>query len=526
MVRQNAMKTVTTLPNVSIELDGSPLSSENVQTLELVRVQQRLSLPAQCELTFLSPRSALLDELAAGTSLKVSVSGFQAPLFEGQVTAVEYRYHAAGTFLLHVRGYDALHTLKTRQSGRVYVEVTPQRLVEALTGDLGISIEAAESGPVYPRLIHDRASDFEVIRQVLDRCGLFMVLRGSTLHLITLEGSGAPVELALGNTLLEASVDINAGSVPPGVSVIGWDALGVETYSGSATAARSGRRIPADTAFALLMEEERSVINEMTHDEAEAQARAQAELDARTAGKAVLRGAADGDSGLMPGTRIDITGLAEAVCGQYVLTSVTHVIDHQRGYISEISTEPPTTSKHSTGTTITLGTVIQVDDPDGLGRVKVSLPAYEDAETEWLGVLGVGAGAGKGLIMLPNTNDTVLVLLAHENPGQGIVLGGMYGRQGAPEPGVEEGSVRAFTLMTSGGQRIQLREMADSIILRNDQGSQIELTAGKIRLENSDGSLLELLPERVHLKAARDLILEAPGKSLTLRAARIDLERG
>ena len=62
------------------------------------------------------------------------------------------------------------------------------------------------------------------------------------------------------------------------------------------------------------------------------------------------------------------------------------------------------------------GVVKSVDDPDQLGRVQVTLPTLGDIESAWMEVLSVGAGSGKGLVALPDVDDSVLVLLIHGDP--------------------------------------------------------------------------------------------------------------
>ena len=151
----------------------------------------------------------------------------------------------------------------------------------------------------------------------------------------------------------------------------------------------------------------------------------------------------------------------------------------------------------------------QIDDPAKLGRVRVSLPTYGNVETDWMGVLSAGAGAGKGFMTLPDIGDHVLVLFAHKDPGQGVVLGGLYGVQEPPDVGIDGGVVRRYTLLTPGGQRIRL-----------DDGQQT------IRLENSGGSYCELSPQKVRVHAAVDLEIEAPGQRVVIRGKNIDFERG
>ena len=74
-----------TLPRLVVEVDGAPLSIEETRTLWAVRVQQRLSLPALCELTFIEPAVLLskAETVSPGAKFRVSVPGFEEPLFDG-----------------------------------------------------------------------------------------------------------------------------------------------------------------------------------------------------------------------------------------------------------------------------------------------------------------------------------------------------------------------------------------------------------------------------------------------------------
>jgi len=86
----------------------------------------------------------------------------------------------------------------------------------------------------------------------------------------------------------------------------------------------------------------------------------------------------------------------------------------------------------------------------------------------------------QGLVALPDINDTVLVLLIHEDPGEGVVLGGLYGQNGPPDSGVENGVVRRYTLLTRGGQRIRLDDENDIIRVETHNGSYFELSPRKL----------------------------------------------
>jgi phage baseplate assembly protein V len=157
--------------------------------------------------------------------------------------------------------------------------------------------------------------------------------------------------------------------------------------------------------------------------------------------------------------------------------------------------------------TMALGMVTNVDDPEKLGRVRVKLPAFGDIETGWLQVLGVGAGAKKGLCILPDIEDQVLISLIGGDVGQAIILGGLYG-DANPDPGVEDGSVRRFSLQTAGGQRLFFDDKR-----------------GTLQIADAKGSHLVIGPDGVSLHSKVPLTIEAPGNALVFRASTIDFER-
>jgi phage protein D/phage baseplate assembly protein gpV len=503
-----------TLPQLVISVDGAPLPASERRTLWEVRVQQRLSMPTLCELTFLEPTAALTENeiVSAGSSLEISVPGFDGPLFKGDVTAVEHIYDPSHGREMRVRGYDVLHRLRKRQPVRSHVEMTLIDLINELVGDLDISVEASTTGPLWERVVQFHQSDFEIISEVAGRCGLYFSLHGDTLHVLSLEGVGSDVDLKLGESLLEARIEVNADGVCSSVSTTGWDPLRVEQHEGKASEPRTGRNVDTEVLpDAVGGTGERTVVDAVLATDLQADAIAQAELDLRVARDVALWGVAEGNPQLRPGVSVNVENVAKSLTGRYVLTSVDHTFDSVRGFVSTISTAPPASGRRSRASAAALGIVTHVNDPEGYGRIQVKLPTYNEVETDWMGVLTAGAGLGKGLLALPDVDDTVLVLFPDGDPAHGVVLGGLYGMWTREEWdwGVEGSEVKRYTLRTPGGQRVRL-----------DDAKQV------LRLENSDGSFIEMSPEKVMLHAQRDMEIEAPGRTLIIRAKKVDFQHG
>ena len=503
------MKRVESLPEVTIELDGG-LPPSLGTSLTAVRVNHQLAAPSQCELRFQTISNAPEElDVVAGASLRVGVEGHSEPLFVGEVTSVEHVFGPAGSKQIWVRGYDLLHRMKKSQPVRTFMNIDVVSLAEELTSSLGLSVESAHDGPAWPILVQYRQSDLELLVDIAQRCGLYPLLDRSTLKLITLEGTGEPLPVVLGDSLLEARVEANGERSCREVVASGWDTATVEMREGTASRPAAGRdvgiEVPPETVGS---DGTRALVDEAAGSDAHASGLAQAELDRRFADEVVLNGTAQGDPRFTAGRPIEVKGIGDELSGRYVATSVTHRIDNLSGFLSEIHTAAPPRRTRPRASMTTVGVVTDINDPESIGRIRVRLPSFGDVETDWIAVVSSGAGRGKGLITMPDVEDLVLVLISHEDPGRAFVLGGVYGVDGPPDTGIVEGVVRRYTLVTPGLQKF---------VLDDDR----EL----VRLEDSTGSYLEMTPEHVRFHSMVDLEIDAPGKAILVRAKTVDFRR-
>jgi phage baseplate assembly protein gpV len=487
---------------VKVDVDGAPVPDARVLS---VRVAHRFDTPSQCEVTF---AGAGWPAHRLGAPLRVTVAGFDLPLFEGDLTCVELTREPDGATTTRMRGYDRLHRLRRRQRVRALESVSVTELADLLCSDLGVTVVDAagpDGGPApggrFHRLVQDRQSDLDLLVEVAARVGCHVALDGTVLRLCTLDGYGDPVDLHHGHSLYEVTVQANLDRAADSVTAYGWHPQRAEAATARAQRPRSGRQVGLDVPAGGA---ERYLLDQAAGEVA---ARAQAELDASAAGALVVDGVAAGDPRLRAGRRVRLAGAAEPVDGGYVVCSAVHTVDGA-GYRTAFSTWPPVVEPVRRDATLTLGRVAAVDDPDGTGRVRVCLPAHGDVDAGWLAVLCSGAGPGKGLVALPDVGDTVLVALPHGGPVDGIVLGGLYGTTTPPDPGVSGGAVRRWSMRTADGQSIAVDDDAHSV-----------------RIADRAGSFVELGPDLLRLHAAGDLVVEAPGRAVTIRGRTVDFER-
>ncbi len=505
------MSSIDALSEVIVEFEGRPLAGASIQSLGEVSVKHRLSLPSQCELAFYQPPAELLDSRSVqpGASFAVRVAGQPTPIFRGEVTASEVAYPPSRRVELRLRGYDLLHRLRQRQPLRSHAQVTAADLAEELVSDLGLTVQADERGPLHRELFQLGQTDFDLLAQTTQDCGLYFQLQGRRLRLFSLQGLGAPLPLELGTSLVEARLEINSASVCRKVSASGLDVHSAAIQQGEASRPRTGRSDPAPAApGAEANGHQPSLVDQMVENSQHAEGLAQADLDRRLARQASFWGLARGNAELAPGRRVELHGVSDRYCATYTLAQVTHSVDRDNGFVSSLSTVLPPLASERGQAGASLGLVTRVDDPEGRGRVSVSFPAYGGLQAQWIPVLLPAAGKGKGIVALPDVGDRVLVLFAGRSRSQGVVLGGLYAGEGPPDDGVSGGETRRFNFLTPGGQRIRL----------DDERREL-------RLDCSDGSYLELSPKRVRLHSERNLEIRAPGKRLRFGASSIDFDR-
>lgn len=494
-------------PVLAVSLDGSPLTREAAATLTGAMVRQSLGAPAAAELDFAEPGNDLIEQAVVGAALVLRTN--RDSLFEGQLASVRMVYDGAGGQVLRLRAYDGLHKARLRRAAVAREDASASTLGAEIAGRLGVGFSCATTPYVRPLLFQTGGSDLELLVTVAAEEGLYPILLGGELALVTLEGRGEPVPLRRGRNLHELSIGVSDEQALRRADTLGWRTDTLDPVNEKVAQSRQDAfemhdvRLDADPDSAV-----RLLLDRIVGAGAQAQGLAQAAMDRAAAAEAVAEGVADGDAAIAPGRPVEVQGAAPRFCGRYVVTVALHRWTVSAGYTTEFSTASPPLRERDRRAVITCGKVTDVHDPSEAGRCRVKLVGFADVETGWLQSTAPGAGKGRGLAFLPDVDDAVLVVLPDGDPANGFVLGGLYATQRLPR-GVNIRKARPFVVRTAGGQGLELGH-----------------NASLARLFTSAGSLVELTPDLLRIASVTDLLIEAPGKTVTIRANAINLEQG
>ena len=154
------------------------------------------------------------------------------------------------------------------------------------------------------------------------------------------------------------------------------------------------------------------------------------------------------------------------------------------------------------------GKVIDNDDPERLGRCKVSVPAINGAIDDpeilpWSHYITAGTtGPNRGSFILPELGDVVWVMYQNGLKDNPVYLGSSYARE---EPPISEDDYFTTKVVYSDNDGVQIKRTKDELILLYNDS--------KIKLKQ-DGD--------ISIHASKDILIEAEG-NIKLLAERIDL---
>ncbi|CAA6806389.1 MAG: Type IV secretion protein Rhs [uncultured Thiotrichaceae bacterium] len=489
-----------TLADIDISINHASLPTDRLANLLSVRINQYLSCAAQCEIILHNQIGLALDEISlkTGQSLAVSIEGDRSSLFMGTITAIDYVYGASGEELLHIRGHDAVQTLSMRQHVRAHVKTDIKALAKEWASDIGLRFHTDESPPAWDWKIQYQQADWAWLSALAHTQGYYFQVHEDTLYLFTLKGVGAPLLIDKDEEVREARFTQNSQYHCPSVQTTGWNTTALQQTTGK-------------VGTGLSDEAQRSLIDYPVTSTAQAENTSQAVLERCKTGEKQFWGVVEGSSQYYPGRKLTTQGFSPSLKSNYLLTRVLHCIDAEHGYISELSTAPPELGSLSQGTIKTaIGIVSNVDDPEHAGRIKVSLPTYQDVETDWLHVVQVAAGKKKGLLALPSCGDSVVLLPLSDDPSHAVVLGGLYGMDDLPDTKSVSGDIiNRYAFLTPKGQYLRFDEKNNSVTLRNASGSKIQFT-----------------PTQTIIHSATDLTIQAPKNNIVIQGNTIDFIRG
>ncbi|WP_213450305.1 VgrG-related protein [Rhizomonospora bruguierae] len=557
-----------------VEVAGAPLPADVAALLTYAYVDDSRNVPDRFLLRFRDPGRVVLSKgrftIGAEVRLRVQTSdpGGPVALMTGEVTALEVDLDPTGT-VTEVRGLDHAHRLFRGRRVAAYPDMTVPDIVRKVAGRAGLRVGTVDpvtgvGGDPQTQVSQDNVSDWAFLMRLADLTGAQVRVLDGALHFRLPEPpAGAPdtqaratqdpLVLEANRNLLALRAGISAAGQVPEAAVRGWDVSAKREVSATVKPAPPGTEVPGLDAPGL---GQRFGSPPYLRADPSLGSDGAVRTVAKALGGAIgggcveLDGVARGNPRLRAGVAVALANVGEPFQGKYTLTGTRHLFSEQAGYTTAFTVSGREdrslygltggSAEQRTGLgTLVPAIVSDVRDPQHAGRVRLTLPWLDGQYTTgWARVLHLGAGKDRGLVLLPEVGDEVLVGFAGD-PDTAYVLGGLYnGVDTVPKLGADavdsgSGAVNVRALVSRTGHRLELAEAAsgpDGILLAtgdakvtlrlDEKGKLVEVVSdGKVTVTAKDGVCidsgtgpLELKGQKVTVTSQSDVGISGSGQ--------------
>lgn len=547
-----------------LEIDGVALDPGLEPLVEQVLVDESLHLPSMFAVAFRDIERNVLEQakLKIGSRLVVRGSALGAtspePLITGEVTALEAEYDSLGARAI-VRGYDPSHRFHRGRRTHTYRNVTDSDIARTVAQRARVDIgKIDDSTTTYEHVSQANVSDWEFLKSRAREIGFEMRFREGKLFFTKpvpaskapREGdfsSEDPLQLVMGQDLLEFRPRVTSSQQVPDVKVRGWDPMTKQALVGQAPASASSAKLShSPTELAGRFAAPSFLAGDTPLSEQPAVDAAASALAEQIGGSfAEAFGVARGNPKIRPGMPFSVGVVADEFVGRYTPSATRHVFD-RLGYRTEFTVsgrqERSLLGLASGGSSsgpgagagggsriqgVVVAIVTNNADPQELGRVKLKFPWLpDDYEADWARMMQIGAGPLSGAVFLPEVGDEVLVCFEFGDVRRPYVIGGLYNGVDKPRLGkalFDNGRVKRRGIVSRLGHRVVLfdddRDSGIALLSSNDKlRIALKETDSEVHVYG-DGRIVIEATKGLEIRCQQDISVEADGQ-LTLKGAR------
>jgi phage protein D len=504
-------------------------------TLE-VRVRDTLALPDSAIVRLSDPKGENVDnhplQLGKELEIKAAATGDRATstLFKGQIVSLEPEFTPEGVVIV-ARALDKGHKLQRVRKVRTFQQVTASDMVSKVASEAGLSADVTNTDVTHEFFQQSAETDWDFVARLARMHDYRFYVDDQTLHFEPPAGEGAPVTLTWQDNLISFRPRVSGVQQVQTVNVRAWDPKNKQAVTGNASSGTptSQAGVTRSSVANDLGGGTTMLVDRVAANNGEANALAKSALNSRADAYLEAEGTAFGDPKVRAGSTVEIKGVGTKLGGKYVITSSTHTYKGKSGYQTTFQISgrserglldlmrPP--ERHDWNRDLVVGVVTNNNDPDQMGRVRVKYPSLSDSEeSAWARIASVSAGNARGLMMLPQVEEEVIVGFEHGDTRRPIVIGSLFNGKDKPGADLLQSRDGSFALLSNEKGHIHTKKDFE---IKSDQALKIEITKdvttkaqGKIEQEASQGT---------KLKAGSTYEIEA-GSTMTLKGVSVTVE--
>jgi uncharacterized protein involved in type VI secretion and phage assembly len=444
-----------------VKYNGAPIDKEHKDRLKEIKIVDHLRLPDVCTMVFTYPMKKGPDgkPLPVGVDTNPFEVGMNelevqlgprdkreppTTLFKGEIVTLQPEFGRGGCTLL-VRAYDKSHRMHRSRKVRTFQNQTASDIVQKIGGEYGLSVETDDSGSPYEFMQQNNETDWDFMWRLAEKHGFHALVEPGKLIFKGPQQEN-PIELTWPDDLQSFSPRLTAVQQVGKVTLRAHDPKTKQVIEAQSADPEQVAKIGIErnqmkNAFP---EAVTHIATEPVHTLDEGTRLTKALHNKLANGYISAEGVSKGDPRLKAGAMVDIKGVGTRFEGIYYLASTEHVLRGGSQYTTRILNSPTHTilgavgsdsrnGQPDFGSQLVLGIVTNNNDDQNMGRVRVKYPALSDQEEgAWARIASVSSGNDRGVMMLPQPGEEVLIGFEHGDTTRPYVLGSLFNGSDLP----------------------------------------------------------------------------------------------
>jgi phage protein D/phage baseplate assembly protein gpV len=531
------------VPTFEMRVGDRRLETSIVKSIMEITVTEHFTGPNSFSFRLNDPKLALIDEkkgpFTEGTRVEIDL-GFVSKtrkMIVGEISALTADLPSSGPAVVEVQGFDLFHGLARGTVYRQFGGETPNSelrdsdIVAQIASEMRLQPNVEPTDAHTLTRIQNNQTNLAFLQDLAEKNNYFVKVDSGTIYFRS-EPPPRPdtIRLEWGKTLLNFSPRLSTAGLVNEVVVRGWDQIRKQRILVNVKR-DSTEPVPISPAGSEQISKgsggrSQRVIDVPVSSFVEAKAIAESVLRTQQVTAVAGSGTCLGNPAIRVGAKLELSGIGR-FAGSYFITTVTHSIS-QNGYLTSfgVNTDPGTSATDSldglgyssgparrSAVSVVVGLVLDNQDPEGLGRVKINLPALsEDESGHWARVAAPMAGGGRGMFFLPEKNDEVLVAFEQGDITRPYVLGALWNGQDKPPESNSDGQNNVRLIKSRSGHSVRFddTEGAEKIEIIDKSG------------ENS--ITIDTKSSTISIKSSQDVVIEAPRGKISLQAKSVEVK--
>jgi len=473
--------------------DLAELSQELRNLLVEVRVRDTMALPDSATIRTTDPKGENVDELMTkfkiGKQVEIKTGAIgdrsMTSIFKGDVVAFEPEFGKSGVDFV-VRALDRGHKLQRERKVRTFQQMSASDIVKKIAGESGLSPQVQSTSVVHEFFQQSAETDWDLIARLARMHGYRFYVEDTKLCFKPFAAdAGAAVGLRWQDSLMSFRPRVSGIQQVQTVNVRSWDPKKKANVTGTSASGVTKNALGIQRS-AVVNDSGRGttlIADRLAATSSEANEIAKSALNGRAESFTEAEGVAFGNPKIKAGGKVQVSGVGRQFSGTYTVTSSTHSYRGATGYqtsfqISGRSSRtllelmrPP--KERDWSSSLVVGVVTNNNDPEQMGRVRVKYPSLSDSEeSAWARVATPSAGKARGLLMLPQPDEEVIIGFEHGDTRRPIVVGSVF--NGKDKPGEELMQNRDGSFALVSNEKIHQHSKKDFEIT-SDQNMVVEI---------------------------------------------------